>query len=121
MILLHSATDDAHNINLLAGFISEYNPDIVISSYRDYLDWPRDYLCQKLNLENGYELSDPKQQYVQEFPLGKITRRHGRREEIYPWYSKIFYESSTISNKSFYSKRKDQSNSHHLVCKVIYD
>lgn len=37
MILLHSATDDAHNINLLAGFISEYNPDIVISSYRDYL------------------------------------------------------------------------------------
>lgn len=86
MILLHSATDDAHNINLLAGFISEYNPDIVISSYRDYLDWPRDYLCQKLNLENGYELSDPKQQYVQEFPLGKITRRHGRREEIYPWY-----------------------------------
>lgn len=51
MILLHSATDDAHNINLLAGFISEYNPDIVISSYRDYLDWPRDYLCQKLNFE----------------------------------------------------------------------
>jgi hypothetical protein len=83
-VLVHSATDDVYNINMLADFISTYTPDVVISSCRDYLDWPRNYLCQKLGLTNDYELSTNNPS-VQEFPMGKITRRNNW-SDAHLWY-----------------------------------
>lgn len=83
-ILVHSATDDEENINILDTLIREYKPDIVITSCRDYLDSPRQYLCQTLGFTNDYVL-DRKNEHVREFPLAKITRRRNWSEP-YIWY-----------------------------------
>lgn len=73
-VLVHSATDDKDNIDMLGDFIRNHKPDIVITSCRDYLDWPRGYLCQTLGLIDDYELY-LKNPNVREFPLAKITRK----------------------------------------------
>lgn len=83
-VLVHSATDDRYNIDILADLIQNLKPDVVITSCRDYLDWPRQYLCQTLGLTDDYVL-DRKNPQVREFPLAKITRRKNWNDS-YIWY-----------------------------------
>ncbi|WP_302603927.1 hypothetical protein [uncultured Alistipes sp.] len=83
-VLVHSATDDQPNIDILVGLIHNLTPDVVITSCRDYPDWPREYLCQTLGLTNDYELNLSNSN-VREFPLAKITRRKNWNDP-YIWY-----------------------------------
>ena len=69
---------------MLVSFINQHKPGIVISSCRDYTDKMRDYLCTRLNIQNGYVLAS-RHAYIQEFPLAKITRRTNRTDP-YNWY-----------------------------------
>ncbi len=89
-VLVHSATDDAYTIGILDDLIKSQKPNIVISSCRDYPDWPREYLCQTLGLINDYELN-LKNSNVREFPLAKITRR-ANWPNAYDWYFRNTFE-----------------------------
>lgn len=72
-ILIHSATDDDFNINLLDSNIKEHSPDIVITSIRDLYDERRKVL----------EIVDTN--FSVEIPLAKITRRNHFGEAL-NWY-----------------------------------
>nr|WP_290016480.1 hypothetical protein [uncultured Alistipes sp.] len=85
-VLVHSATDDQPNIDILVSLIHSLTPDVVITSCRDYSDPSRLYLCQKLNLVDGYTIgSQQSGVQVKEFPLAKITRRKNWNDP-YIWY-----------------------------------
>lgn len=62
-ILVHSATDDRYNIDLLEDYINNYQPNIVICSIRD-IGWERNEVLRIVN--NNYHI---------EIPLAKVTRR----------------------------------------------
>lgn len=87
-ILIHTATDDTYNIDALANSISSHNPEIVITTCRDFGDWPRDYFCSKLKLTNGFILTGVSPVCVEEFPLSRVTRRTARFTTAYEWYFK---------------------------------
>ncbi|WP_422091037.1 hypothetical protein [Tenacibaculum ovolyticum] len=72
-ILIHSATDDDFNINLLHNNIKKYSPDIVITSIRDIYDERRKVL-EIVNTNFSIEI-----------PLAKITRRN-HFDEALNWY-----------------------------------
>ena len=83
-VLVHSATDDTYNVEMLNDLMKNQKPNVVISSCRDFPDWPREYLCQTLGLTNDYVL-DLRNPNVREFPLAKITRRTNWTD-AYNWY-----------------------------------
>lgn len=96
-VLVHSATDDPYNADMLVSFISRHEPRIVISSCRDYPDKMRDYLCTRLNMQNGHVLAS-RHAYIQEFPLAKITRRTNWTDP-YNWY----FENTMLRIKAILS------------------
>ena len=100
-VLVHSATDNGYNIDLLDGYIKKYNPDVVISSCRDFCDWPRTNLCDVLGIVNDEDLCS-RNKNVMEFPLAKVTRRT-KIVERQRWYlTNIFRYIKEILAKSPY-------------------
>lgn len=79
-ILIHSATDDEFNINILFDNINN-NYDLVITSCRD-LYHPREYFFRK---QKEYQDHHKISISIEEFPLAKITRR-SHWKDAHNWY-----------------------------------
>jgi hypothetical protein len=73
LILVNSATDDEHNINLLIELFTKYPlVDIIITSIRDSTDPMRVLLLNRLNI-------NPQQDFQLELPLARII---GQRQDF---------------------------------------
>ena len=85
-VLIHTATDDVFNIDALVNSINNHKPSIVITTCRDFGDWPRDYFCSQLKLVNSFILASTSDIDIEEFPLSRIKRRTTRFATAYEWY-----------------------------------